>query len=181
MCTSLCCTHVCVHPCVAQMWSARISLLVHMRRYKEAEEELEPFKEMDNPDLYYQYHFHNYPDKCGKHNLLCTVTGACAPIVFVHCVYCTTFEMHPDCKFNMRTCEIEFVLTCGLVQRAHSAYVSIFCVPGCVWAHYVQCTCLSACGYHCLNVVHCLATLAFSFTLCIVHCIFSVVYIHHHF
>ena len=110
--------------------------------------------------------------------LLCTVTGACAPRVFVHCVYCITFEMHPDCKFNMTTCEIEFVLSCGLVQRAQSAYVSLVCVPGCVWAHYVQCTCtcLSACGYHWLNVVHCLATLAFSFTLCIVHCIFSVVY-----
>ena len=53
------------HP--SQMWAARAALLVHLRRYKEAELELAAFRELDNPDLYYQYHVHSYPGKTGEH------------------------------------------------------------------------------------------------------------------
>ena len=53
------------HP--LQMWAARAALLVHLRRYKDAELELTAFRELDNPDLYYQYHVHSYPGKTGEH------------------------------------------------------------------------------------------------------------------
>lgn len=49
-----------------QMWSARISLLIQLRLYKEAELELQAFGEMLNPDLYYQYHTNSYPGMKGK-------------------------------------------------------------------------------------------------------------------
>lgn len=47
------------------MWAARLSLLVAMQQYREAEVELTPFGDLVNPDLYYQYHTHNYPGKTG--------------------------------------------------------------------------------------------------------------------
>ena len=37
-----------------------------MQQYREAEVEMEAFGELVNPDLYYQYHTHNYPDKNGQ-------------------------------------------------------------------------------------------------------------------
>ena len=52
--------------CVVQMWGARLALLVEMQQYREAEVEMEAFGELVNPDLYYQYHTHNYPDKNGQ-------------------------------------------------------------------------------------------------------------------
>ncbi len=50
-----------------QMWSARVALLMHLHLFKEAELELQAFGEMLNPDLYYQYHTHQYPGKKGQH------------------------------------------------------------------------------------------------------------------
>ena len=58
---------LCSLPHPPQMWAARAALLVHLRRYKEAELELAAFRELDNPDLYYQYHVHSYPGKTGEH------------------------------------------------------------------------------------------------------------------
>ena len=70
MLVSSCSVHVHVHctcMCVfLQMWAARVALLVAMQQYREAEAELSPFGELVNPDLYYQYHSHNYPDKIGQ-------------------------------------------------------------------------------------------------------------------
>ena len=48
------------------MWSSRLSLLVYLGLYKEAESELEEFGELVNPDLYYQHHTHSYPGRRGK-------------------------------------------------------------------------------------------------------------------
>ena len=48
-----------------QMWAARIALLVHLRMFKEAELEMTAFGELENPDLYYQYHRQSYPGKTG--------------------------------------------------------------------------------------------------------------------
>ena len=59
-------THTHAHTrMLQQMWAARIALLVHMRRLKEAELEMTAFGELDNPDLFYQYHAHSYPGKAG--------------------------------------------------------------------------------------------------------------------
>jgi tetratricopeptide (TPR) repeat protein len=49
-----------------QMWAARLALLVAMQQYHEAELELAAFADLVNPDLYYQYHTHNYPGKTGS-------------------------------------------------------------------------------------------------------------------
>ena len=57
-----------------------------MRRYKEAELELAAFRELDNPDLYYQYHVHSYPGKTGEH--LDTI---------IYClVYCLVYHTLPN-------------------------------------------------------------------------------------
>ncbi len=49
-----------------QMWSARISLMLFLKLYNEAERELDAFGEMTNPDLYYEYHEKAYPGRKGK-------------------------------------------------------------------------------------------------------------------
>ena len=49
------------------MWSARISLLMHLGLFQEAEREMVAFEELQNPDLYYQYHTLSYPNKAGNH------------------------------------------------------------------------------------------------------------------
>ena len=54
-------------PFPPQMWCARISLLMHLGLFQEAERELVAFEELANPDLYYQYHAHSYPNKTGNH------------------------------------------------------------------------------------------------------------------
>lgn len=48
------------------MWSVRLSLLCVLGRYREAEEEMHAFGELDYPDLCYQYNRHNYPGKVGR-------------------------------------------------------------------------------------------------------------------
>ena len=53
------------------MWAARLALLVAMQQYREAEVEMEAFGDLSNPDLYYQYHTHNYPEKSGEFTVVC--------------------------------------------------------------------------------------------------------------
>lgn len=48
-----------------QMWSVRLQLLCHLERYAEVNQEMEAFKDLDQPDLYYQYNKHNYPGLVG--------------------------------------------------------------------------------------------------------------------
>ena len=48
------------------MWYVRLTLLYSLGRYEEVEEEFKAFKELDQPDLYYQYDKRQYPDKVGK-------------------------------------------------------------------------------------------------------------------
>ena len=60
--------NVCV---LLQMWSARLALLVAMQQYREAEVEMEAFGDLSNPDLYYQYHTHNYPEQSGEFTVVC--------------------------------------------------------------------------------------------------------------
>ena len=47
------------------MWAGRLSLLVQLRRFREAEVEMAAFKDLDGPDLFYQFHRHSYPGKTG--------------------------------------------------------------------------------------------------------------------
>ena len=48
------------------MWAVRLSLLAFLGRYGEAMEEMKTFGELDQPDLYYQYNRHNYPNHTGE-------------------------------------------------------------------------------------------------------------------
>ena len=59
------------------MWSARLSLMVHLKMYKEAESELSAFGELVNPDLYYQYHPNSYPGRKGMlvNSCLCSTSS----------------------------------------------------------------------------------------------------------
>lgn len=47
------------------MWAARISLLIQLRRFKEAEAEMAAFRDLESPDLFYEFHSHSYPGKTG--------------------------------------------------------------------------------------------------------------------
>jgi hypothetical protein len=50
----------------------RIALLVKLRLYSTAQEELEAFGDFDRPDLYFDYHADIYPEhKGGSINLKC--------------------------------------------------------------------------------------------------------------
>ena len=64
-----------------QMWSARIALLIQLGLFHEAERELVAFEELQNPDLYYQYHTHSYPGKTGNHGYICS---DCATVSAMH-------------------------------------------------------------------------------------------------
>ncbi|KAM8952692.1 trafficking protein particle complex subunit 12 [Pelodytes ibericus] len=49
-----------------QLWFVRLSLLVKLSLFQSAEVELEPFKKLDQPDLYYEYYPHVYPGRRGS-------------------------------------------------------------------------------------------------------------------
>ncbi|OCT78956.1 uncharacterized protein LOC414531 isoform X2 [Xenopus laevis] len=49
-----------------QLWFVRLSLLVKLGLFQNAEMEFEPFKNMDQPDLYYEYYPHVYPGRRGS-------------------------------------------------------------------------------------------------------------------
>ncbi|XP_044147186.1 LOW QUALITY PROTEIN: trafficking protein particle complex subunit 12 [Bufo gargarizans] len=49
-----------------QLWFLRLSLLVKLGLFQNAEMEFEPFKNLDQPDLYYEYYPHIYPGRRGS-------------------------------------------------------------------------------------------------------------------
>ncbi|XP_053565703.1 trafficking protein particle complex subunit 12 [Bombina bombina] len=49
-----------------QLWFVRLSLLVKLGLFQNAEMEFEPFKNLDQPDLYYEYYPHVYPGRRGS-------------------------------------------------------------------------------------------------------------------
>ena len=57
--------------CYYKMWNVRLSLLYSLSRYDEAEKELRAFKELDQPDLYYQYDKRQYPEAIGESSCKC--------------------------------------------------------------------------------------------------------------
>ena len=89
---------LCSLPHPPQMWAARAALLIHLRRYKEAELELAAFRELDNPDLYYQYHVHSYPGKTGEHlDTIVYCVVYCLVYCLIYClVYCLVYHTLPN-------------------------------------------------------------------------------------
>lgn len=57
--------HVCV--CVFQLWFVRLALLTKLNLFQNAELEFEPFANLDQPDLYYEYYPAVYPGRRGIH------------------------------------------------------------------------------------------------------------------
>ncbi|KAG8512375.1 Trafficking protein particle complex subunit 12 [Galemys pyrenaicus] len=49
-----------------QLWFVRLALLVKLGLFQNAEMELEPFGNLDQPDLYYEYYPHVYPGRRGS-------------------------------------------------------------------------------------------------------------------
>ncbi|MEE6476716.1 hypothetical protein FKM82_011190 [Ascaphus truei] len=49
-----------------QLWFVRLALLVKLGLFQNAEMEFEPFKNLDQPDLYYEYYPHVYPGRRGS-------------------------------------------------------------------------------------------------------------------
>lgn len=49
-----------------QLWFLRLSLLVKLGLFQNAEMEFEAFKKLDQPDLYYEYYPHVYPGRRGS-------------------------------------------------------------------------------------------------------------------
>lgn len=52
-------------PC-PQLWFVRLALLVKLGLFQNAEMEFEPFGDLDQPDLYYEYYPHVYPGRRGE-------------------------------------------------------------------------------------------------------------------
>lgn len=49
-----------------QLWFVRLALLVKLSLFQNAELELEPFGNLDQPDLYYEYYPTVYPGRRGS-------------------------------------------------------------------------------------------------------------------
>ncbi|XP_030054780.1 trafficking protein particle complex subunit 12 isoform X1 [Microcaecilia unicolor] len=49
-----------------QLWFVRLALLVKLDLFQNAEMEFEPFRNLDQPDLYYEYYLHVYPGRKGS-------------------------------------------------------------------------------------------------------------------
>lgn len=49
-----------------QLWFVRLALLVKLSLFQNAELELEPFGNLDQPDLYYEYYPTVYPGRQGS-------------------------------------------------------------------------------------------------------------------
>lgn len=60
-----------------QLWFVRLALLVKLGLFQNAEMEFEPFGNLDQPDLYYEYYPHVYPGRRGKAVLLCARVLVC--------------------------------------------------------------------------------------------------------
>lgn len=58
--------------CVFQLWFVRLALLTKLNLFQNAELEFEPFGNLDQPDLYYEYYPTVYPGRRGiRTNILC--------------------------------------------------------------------------------------------------------------
>lgn len=53
-------------PSCLQLWFVRLALLVKLGLFQNAEMEFEPFGNLDQPDLYYEYYPHVYPGRRGE-------------------------------------------------------------------------------------------------------------------
>ncbi|XP_028906054.1 trafficking protein particle complex subunit 12 [Ornithorhynchus anatinus] len=53
-------------PWLFQLWFVRLALLVKLGLFQNAEVEFEPFGNLDQPDLYYEYYPHVYPGRRGS-------------------------------------------------------------------------------------------------------------------
>lgn len=53
-------------PFCLQLWFVRLALLLKLGLFQNAEMEMEPFGNLDQPDLYYEYYPHVYPGRRGK-------------------------------------------------------------------------------------------------------------------
>lgn len=51
--------------CVFQLWFVRLALFTKLNLFQNAELEFEPFGNLDQPDLYYEYYPAVYPGKRG--------------------------------------------------------------------------------------------------------------------
>lgn len=49
-----------------QLWLVRLALLVKLNLFQNAELEFEPFGNLDQPDLYYEYYPTAYPGRRGS-------------------------------------------------------------------------------------------------------------------
>ncbi len=79
MCVCVCArvrVRVCVCVCVFQLWFVRLALLTKLNLFQNAELEFEPFGNLDQPDLYYEYYPTVYPGRRGIHNPKHTHTHA---------------------------------------------------------------------------------------------------------
>ncbi|XP_024914068.1 LOW QUALITY PROTEIN: trafficking protein particle complex subunit 12 [Cynoglossus semilaevis] len=61
-----CGTDVYLVPFVFQLWFVRLSLLTKLNLFQNAELEIEPFGNLDHPDLYYEYYPTVYPGRRGS-------------------------------------------------------------------------------------------------------------------
>lgn len=64
------CKHREICLCVFQLWFVRLALLTKLNLFQNAELEFEPFGNLDQPDLYYEYYPTVYPGRRG----ICTHT-----------------------------------------------------------------------------------------------------------
>ena len=72
---------------VFQLWFVRLALLVKLGLFQNAEMEFEPFGNLDQPDLYYEYYPQVYPGRRGKALVLPVRAFACvcfALLCFAH-------------------------------------------------------------------------------------------------
>lgn len=69
---------------VFQLWFVRLALLVKLGLFQNAETEFEPFGNLDQPDLYYEYYPQTYPGRRGKALAVNVCAFACMLLRFAH-------------------------------------------------------------------------------------------------
>ena len=69
-----------------QLWFVRLALLVKLNLFQNAELEFEPFGNLDQPDLYYEYYPTVYPGRRGT----CSETKCSAWVSGIKCFYSFT-------------------------------------------------------------------------------------------
>lgn len=77
----------------------RLALLVKLGLFQNAEMEFEPFGNLDQPDLYYEYYPHVYPGRRGKAVLVIVMALHVFCFAFLHTVSASSmFLMYPVWK-----------------------------------------------------------------------------------